>query len=650
MLFAQAVTAKQNPEIGNTSSQAAIVDQTAIAMANAQNAPAESKLNEFADGIDARIMMIPHKVYIIPGQDWLIDEEDFDSDDYPNSSDLCGRGPMRGFKGYNMTNLEQDVSFKALCGLESFKNRTACCLRALAFVHRATRTHEDALLLMTSITKFSTGQVKIDSSSFCSQAAIIFESKIRDWDVCTTIETNSKEQMKRLLGFAKGLVALQWLGKSASESICKNIWDRLMKGHVGGKHVQIESYNQQNICSNCSYKNEAAVQYCKLCNWTIQRLASNDPDYKETLRGLVCCHLLSELFFDGENCSSAEKKNLIGLGLMKHVFESYQQLYPYSSVGKLGSAVFRQQCSCVIQLILTLSNFGSQKLCKDDFPAEWTFLNSELKTVIEVMEDTELVGKFIFCLSILGVDRGTGWITKGLCFLHNVEGWFGKTGRWTDTDASIRRHYHTSWSAAVAMIDPVHTHSDHQSQYVQLWSKVVNESKFLPSKQVGMKVENLQAQLHAENSGTFEFQKESRPRTGTTMFRDLTASKTLSSVDLNEQYCISSGMSDSERDAAFLSQLQIAVIFTVTACRDSQIGALTISVHTTILACFYTPEPQSCSESYGTILQHQSLELKIFSPSAYPCLQVNQRFFPFERGHQAITASIRLYFLCFVDI
>ncbi len=456
------------------------MEEAAIAKLNAQNTPAQAGYED----ADDNAKMIPQKVYIIPGRDWFIDEEDFDYDSQNDCQSFSVRGPIRGFHAYNITDAEQNVSFKAVCSLEIFQNRTACCLRALAFVQRAVISHEDAMLLMTSVTKFSARQVKIDSTSFCSQASTILESKLKDWDVFVTVESESQEQMHRTLSHAKGLVALQWLGKSASESQCKNIWDRLMLGYAAEKHAQKESCNRQNTCSNCSYNNEAGVQYCKICNWTIPRLSSNDPDYKNIMRGLACCHMLSELVFNQENGSSAGEKNLLGLEQIKYVFESYQQVYPYSSVGKLGRAIFRKQCFCVIQLILTLSNFGSHKLRKEDFSAEWVFLNSELKTVIEVIEDTELIGKFIFCLSVLGGDRESFWISKGLRFLHNVEGWFGNTGRWTDTDASIHRHYHTSWSAAVAMIEPVFAQSDRQSQYVQVWSTVVNESKILPSKQV----------------------------------------------------------------------------------------------------------------------------------------------------------------------
>jgi hypothetical protein len=495
LVYAQAVRTNQKAEKDDTILAAATTEQSVISKLYAQIPFTDSKVDE---GAAADSRMIPQKVYIIPGQDWFLDEECFDYE--PQNEHLISPvdpcGPIRGSKGFSMTDLDQDVSLKGVYDLGGIQKRTSCCLRALAFVQRATKTHEDALLLMTSIAKFSTGQVKMDSTSFCRKAAALFETKVRDWDVCAVVEIESQEQMKLTLNQAKGLVALQWLGKSASESICKNIWNRLMAGYVGGKHFQNDPCNGQNLCSNCSYNNEAGVQYCKICNWTIERTTPSGPDYKEIVCGLACCHILSELAIDQENGSSAEK-NSVGLGQLKNVLVSYQQLYPYSSVGKLGRSGFRKQCSCVIQLILTLSNFGSHKLRKDDFPEEFFFLKSELKTVIEVIEDTELIGKFIFCLSILGEDRESAWIIKGLRFLYNVEGWFGNTGRWTDTDASILRHYQTSWSAAVAMIDPLCTYNGTPSHYVNVWLTVVIDSKSSASNQVISMIDiNLKANKH----------------------------------------------------------------------------------------------------------------------------------------------------------
>jgi hypothetical protein len=457
---------------------------------NAKNSSAESRLKEFEANNEK---LVPQKVYIIAGHDWFTDEDGFN--DNPNHNYLISQDSY-GFQGYIMADLDQDILIKAVSVQERLQKRSSCSLRALAFVNRAIKapnSHWDSisgnvLLLMTSILKCSKGQLKIDSTSFCSQAVGCLESHSNCKFVGAEFDAESPEQMKQALSHAKGLVAMQWLGKSANIQICQNVWNRVMKSYVSQRTaVHGDLCTRLNVCSNCAYNNEAGTHYCKICTWTIQTVFPSSIDYDEILQGLECCHILSELVVDPEDRTSAERKNLVGLGLMRNVLQKYHAMYPYSSVGKLGRAVYRKQCLCVTRLILTLSNLGSSKLQKSDFPAEWIFLNAELKTLIEVTADTELVGKFIFCLSILGGpgDRESNWmISKGLQFLHHVEGWFGNTGRWTDTDASISHHYNTSWSAAVAMIDPVHTLDESISQYVQLWSTVVTELNIIPSIQV----------------------------------------------------------------------------------------------------------------------------------------------------------------------
>jgi hypothetical protein len=151
---------------------------------------------------------------------------------------------------------------------------------------------------------------------------------------------------------------------------------------------------------------------------------------------------------------------------MDHVLNLYSQIYPYLPMDHLGKDLFKQQCYCVTHLILALSNYGRYRLPSRLFRAEWKFLHTELRTVLR-MEDPELVGEFVDCLSILCAPEQSLDLIRGRSFLLDLEARFGTRGRWTDTDADFYRHYHSSWCAAVGLMDhafQVLTHSASHSQ------------------------------------------------------------------------------------------------------------------------------------------------------------------------------------------
>ena len=364
---------------------------------------------------------------------------------------------------------------------------SASCLRALAFVNRAIKTNHsqwdsvvgEVMLMLSSLADSGSGQLKIDARRFGQQAITKLQSLLTD---------NNQPQVEDhrfLMSYSKALVAAQRLGMDLSgnqafntilskakevilNEASRNNSDSSKSGNDQGINLESTHLYGDIACKNCSHHNEAQHSFCKYCGWVLQ---NKIPNYIEITDSLTACHIISEL---GESEFSCQEPANIKIKTARAFLQRYQKIYPLSSLDNLGLPIFKQQCLCITQLIMTLSNYGRHHLNKGDFPAEWTFLSSELVTAIQI-EDVQLVGQIVFCLSIISANEPSPQLYSGRAFLRSVEAWFGNTGRWTDTDADLESHYRTSWFAAAALMDPSFQHSP--PTLVAVWKSVFDSSQ-----------------------------------------------------------------------------------------------------------------------------------------------------------------------------
>lgn len=74
----------------------------------------------------------------------------------------------------------------------------------------------------------------------------------------------------------------------------------------------------------------------------------------------------------------------------------------YQSVDVLGHNFYKLQCYFVTHFIYVFSDWGYHRLRRELFSEEFNFIVANLKLVIQ-LQDAEIVGEFLQCLSILQV-------------------------------------------------------------------------------------------------------------------------------------------------------------------------------------------------------------------------------------------------------
>ncbi|KAK8804159.1 hypothetical protein WA171_000252 [Blastocystis sp. BT1] len=134
-------------------------------------------------------------------------------------------------------------------------------------------------------------------------------------------------------------------------------------------------------------------------------------------------------------------------------------LRPYKSSLELPWKEFVDQCYLITHVIFTLSQWGQLRLQIQQLPHEYLFLQEHLPLMIQ-KKDVHLVGEFIQCLRIFGVEENNSSILDGLQFLleeQNADGsWDNQMMDGFHVDLAYVA-YHATMVAIQALIPPMFT-------------------------------------------------------------------------------------------------------------------------------------------------------------------------------------------------
>ena len=129
----------------------------------------------------------------------------------------------------------------------------------------------------------------------------------------------------------------------------------------------------------------------------------------------------------------------------------------YHTIDELGHNMYKLQCYFITHFLYVMSDWGQHSLRRELFAEEFHFIVANFQQALR-LSDPELVGEFIQCLQHFGVCATTDpklWslMEEGRAFLLDVELKNGSRGLWVALRASIYDRYHSSYCAAVGLMD-----------------------------------------------------------------------------------------------------------------------------------------------------------------------------------------------------
>eukprot|EP01032_Pedospumella_encystans_P017555 gene17555-20000_t len=128
-----------------------------------------------------------------------------------------------------------------------------------------------------------------------------------------------------------------------------------------------------------------------------------------------------------------------------------------SEKGSIDREAYKQQCYFVTHVIYAFSDYGQHPLRRQLFIEEYKFIVTNTATVIEVLEDAELVGEFLHCLRVLQYTPARDpdleqLFQDGMDFLLQREKHYGCMGRWVATCRSKREDIYTQYHACYCAV------------------------------------------------------------------------------------------------------------------------------------------------------------------------------------------------------
>ena len=129
----------------------------------------------------------------------------------------------------------------------------------------------------------------------------------------------------------------------------------------------------------------------------------------------------------------------------------------YRTIDELGHNMYKLQCYFITHFLYVMSDWGQHSLRRELFAEEFHFIIANFQQALR-LSDPELVGEFIQCLQHFGVCASTDpklWhlMEEGRAFLLDLELKNGSRGLWVALRASIYDRYHSSYCAAVGLMD-----------------------------------------------------------------------------------------------------------------------------------------------------------------------------------------------------
>jgi hypothetical protein len=129
----------------------------------------------------------------------------------------------------------------------------------------------------------------------------------------------------------------------------------------------------------------------------------------------------------------------------------------YRDFDELGSDGWKLQSYFVSHFVYIMSDWGSVSLRRELYAEEFRYFAENLRRACK-LKDPELIGEFVHCLRVLGVDPsrfpGSEDVLLEMAYLDAVQclRQLETNGMWTSHTSSPYARYHSAWCGIVGLV------------------------------------------------------------------------------------------------------------------------------------------------------------------------------------------------------
>jgi len=201
-------------------------------------------------------------------------------------------------------------------------------------------------------------------------------------------------------------------------------------------------------CSHCGDDNKAGETRCGGCGCQLRCRV----DYGALTDAIVWSYVFSNVGFPLE-CQTSNRA--VELNFCD-VLPLLPDARSYKELDELGSDLWKLQAYFATHFVYIMSDWGSRPLRREIYQEEFRFFAEGLHRVTS-MHDAELIGEFLHCLRVLGVDPSKPesedaqlmlvyW--EGVSMLVKME----SAGQWTASTSVPYARYHAAWCGVVGLV------------------------------------------------------------------------------------------------------------------------------------------------------------------------------------------------------
>jgi len=204
-------------------------------------------------------------------------------------------------------------------------------------------------------------------------------------------------------------------------------------------------------CSHCGLENKRGSSVCSGCNCQLRC----QVDYGALTDASVWSYVFGAARFPLECRMGNYSADLS----VQDVFRLLSEARCYRDLDELGSDGWKLQSYFASHFIYIMSDWGSYRLRREIYLEEFRYFAENLRRAIR-MKDPELLGEFLHCLRVLGLDPGNPQGEDPLlveaywdgvaCLVENE-----KAGMWTSSTSAPYARYHSAWCGIVGLLSTV---------------------------------------------------------------------------------------------------------------------------------------------------------------------------------------------------
>lgn len=290
----------------------------------------------------------------------------------------------------------------------------------------------------------------LDPSSSCAKNHRNTDSAIGDDFIISSSSNNSNKSSylgrSEILRIGSHDLEINW------EDMCRRVSSALnfktLNDIIGNKMPsKCLPMTPKNYCTHCGFdyfKGKAVPTTCSSCGHVMQQKV----DYSSLCDALVFAYIFEDIGIDF-TCGS-ERLTLMDIVKLLPLARCYQR------IDELGKDTYKWQCYFITHVIYVFSDWGQHPLSRQLFAEEFEFLVGNMDLAIR-LNDPELVGEFLQCLKILGMEEWQDqdvWyvMTVGYEYLMKLEYSLQGMGRWI-TSRNAKDQYHTSYCASIGLLE-----------------------------------------------------------------------------------------------------------------------------------------------------------------------------------------------------